>query len=160
MPRRLLTAVALFLGTFVFWALVLWALGRLTAPLAGDEPDYLSRGQGFLAEGWRALADGYRPPGFPLLVALVERTLPGSDHHLALRLINLALASLVPAIWWLAAHALGPDRRVFELTALLVAAWPGFYLLSGRIMAEGMVLLGLSLVLVLAWRWRAMPVWT
>ncbi|GMG84689.1 hypothetical protein LNKW23_39050 [Paralimibaculum aggregatum] len=143
-------ALALFGLTATLWLGAALALGVFAAAPAGDETDYLARGTGFAREGWAALADGYRPPFLPLLIAGLDRLVPAEALAGAARLANILTAAAIPALWWALAPS-GPERRMFHLMAAATALWPPFHLLAEAAMAEapGFFLVNLGLALAL-----------
>jgi hypothetical protein len=59
-------ALYVFILTSIFWILCSLGMGNFYRPLVGDEGDYIGRGIAIINNGLLTIADGYRPPLFPM----------------------------------------------------------------------------------------------
>ena len=144
-------AVACWFGVFGCWTALFAATGALTGVGVGDELHYMKAASLFREQGWSALSEGVRPPGMPLMVAVVQEVVPEAWVLFATRCINLALSSLIPAVWVGASPLLRPRRMGLWMGALS-AVWLPFHLLSSLAIAEAMSFLllnGAALALLL-----------
>ncbi len=144
-------AVACWFGVFACWTALFASTGALTGVGVGDELHYMKAASLFREQGWSALSEGVRPPGMPLIVAAIQELVPKGWALCATRCLNLALSSLIPAVWVGASPLLRPRRMGLWMGALS-AVWLPFHLLSSLAIAEAMSFLllnGAALALLL-----------
>lgn len=144
LKNPLLTSIT----TFLLWASVFSIKGDLTAPLIGDEADYIQRGVLLANEGFSAVADGYRPPFFIFIISALSHFFQGDELTLSVRLFNLALVSIVPGAWLYATKSSSINRDVFILMASFTAAWPPFFYFGSFAIAEGISFLALNVLII------------
>ncbi|WP_148045487.1 glycosyltransferase family 39 protein [Salinisphaera orenii] len=151
---KLIRPFLLFLLVTLLWLSVYHAYGFANRPAHGDELAYIARGVDLVEEGITALADGYRPPLFPFIVALLALLFDNKDLLINARLLNIIAMSLVPAIWFYAGSKAGEKKRIsYYSMSFFTALWPPFYLYSFSAHAESLSFLFLNcLVYYLATR--------
>ena len=106
-------------------------------PTSSDALVYIAQAQQAAAgEFYAAFADGFRPPGYPLFLAVCLRLF--AQPLLAARLIQIGLTALViPLAFATLRRALGDPRRAAP-GALLVALWLPLYYFSPVLVAESL----------------------
>ncbi|MDB3960564.1 hypothetical protein N9387_01510 [Candidatus Pelagibacter sp.] len=129
------------------WIVIFFISGANQRPPIGDEGDYLLRGIGLIEIGINTLADGYRPPLFPILISLLYKFVGNELLLNSTRLLNIALVSIVPAIWSFQYQRSDGETK-FAFMALLTALWAPFYMFAFSALAEAASFLFLNLLLV------------
>ncbi len=140
--RRLLYGIVMLAFFIRLVVALLWQ-----PPIVGDGADYLrlarglSAGTGYVDARGRATA--WRPPGYPVFLAVVERT--GGTDRVPLALAQAAIGAAVVATTWVVARGLGGAAAL--LAAALVALDAGQIALAARTLSEGLfTLLSLGVV--------------
>jgi hypothetical protein len=140
----------LLLSVFIFWSLIFWMKGSLTAPASGDEGDYIGRGITLTHQGLSAISDGFRPPFFVFICAAVSYLVGDNFVLTGVRLLNIAFVSAIPWVWLSAYRSSGRSNGTFGLMAIFTSVWPLYYFFASRVYAEAISFLLLNLLLLLA----------
>ena len=139
--------LVIWITVFLLWVLIFFISGANQRSPIGDEGDYLRRGIDLIERGTNTLADGYRPPLFPIIISLLYK-LVGNEWLLnSTRLLNIALISIVPAIWYFQYQKSDGETK-FAFMSLLTALWPPFYIFAFSVLAEAASFLFLNLLLI------------
>lgn len=146
-----LSPLGVFLSVFAVWLLLFLFLGVHHKPAAGDEIDYINRGIEFFENGWSAFSDGWRPPLFPLLVAFLNLFVDANSLLNLVRITNIALVSIVPALWFYE-HLVSGKRKSFLFMTMFTSAWPAYYLLAFTAYAEAASFLFLNILIIITLR--------
>jgi hypothetical protein len=139
--------LVVWITIFLLWVVIFFISGANQRPPIGDEGDYLRRGIGLIETGINTLADGYRPPLFPIIISLLYKFLGNEWLLNSTRLLNIALISIVPTIWYFQYQKSDGETK-FAFMSLLTALWPPFYMFAFSALAEAASFLFLNLLLI------------
>jgi hypothetical protein len=118
------------------------------SPSSSDADDYVDRAR-LIARGEenRAFKDGYRMPGYPLLLAFFLRV--STKPLQAVRYFQVAMAALIIVPMYLGLRRMVGSHRHVLWGAVVGSLWPSFYYFGPILMPEAMSLVTVAWLIAL-----------
>lgn len=142
-------AFYLFILVSALWLLLFLILGSFTSPAEGDEAEYITLGHMLIQKGIVVLADGYRPPLFPIWISFLNLFIPDNMMLASVRFFNVLAMALVPALWWWGGvKRVDKLRGMFFFMALFSSIWAPLFFFSFPAYAEAGSFLFLNILII------------